>query len=203
MDECCNAKQTELQSLSERHRRVLWYVLAINIAMFLIEGTYGVIARSTALLADSLDMLGDAFVYAISIYAIGRSTRWNASIALIKGTVMAVFGIGVIAQAFFRFLSPSVPVAETMGIVGGLALGANIICATLLMRHRHDDINMRSTWLCSRNDVIANIGVLIAAGSVAITESKYPDLLVGAAISLLVLRSSFSVLRESLREFRT
>ncbi len=202
MDDCCNAKIDELSSLPEHQKKVLKIVLAVNLTMFLIEFVYGNIARSTALVADSLDMLGDAFVYAISLYAIGRSIKWNAAISLTKGMVMTAFGLWVIAQAVYRFFEPILPIAETMGWVGGLALLSNLFCAALLLKFRNGDINMRSTWLCSRNDVIANLGVLIAGGLVAITASPYPDLIVGFAIAALVLSSAYQVLKQSLAAFR-
>jgi cation diffusion facilitator family transporter len=202
MDKCCNEKSIELRALAVNQKRVLWAVLFINILMFLIEGIYGLNAQSTSLLADSLDMLGDAFVYGVSLFVIGKTPRWNASVSLLKGIVMALFGLGVIAQAIYRFFTPSFPLAEVMGWVGGLALIANFVCAILLLKHRNDDINMRSTWLCSRNDVIVNLGVLAAAGAVALTQSKYPDLLVGVAVSALVLRSAFYILKESLGALR-
>jgi len=142
-------------------------------------------------------MLGDAFVYAFSLYIIGKSVRWNAGVSMLKGIVMATFGIGVVVNAIQRYLAPTIPVAETMGVIGALALGAILTCAILLLKHRSDDLNMRSTWLCSRNDVIANFGVLVAAGLVALTGSKYPDLVVGIVIALLVLKSAFHILQES------
>lgn len=197
MDHCCDTKAAELQNLSQHQRRILWIVLAINLAMFFIEGAAGLIARSTALMADSLDMAGDAFIYAISLYTIGRSVRWNASVSFAKGSVMALFGCGVFAQAVFRFQAGEPPAAHLMGSVGGLALAANTVCAVLLLRHRNDNLNMRSTWLCSRNDVIANLGVLGAAAAVAATGTLWPDLAVGTAIAALVLKSSFHVLTES------
>lgn len=197
MNDCCSTKEAELQALSKRQKYVLKIVLVINFAMFLIEAVYGVLAQSTALLADSLDMLGDALVYAFSLYVIGKSVKWNALVSFMKGIMMTAFAFGVIGQAVYRFIVPTFPTAETMGWVGSLALISNIICAILLLQHRNDDINMRSTWLCSRNDVVANLGVLIAAGAVAMTNSKYPDLLVGMAIAALVLKSAYCVLRDS------
>jgi cation diffusion facilitator family transporter len=198
MDDCCNDKASELKELSARQGRVLVIVLIINLTMFFIEAAYGWRAQSTSLLADSLDMLGDAFVYAVSIYAIGKNPRWTASISTLKGSVMVLCGVSVVIQAVYRYISPGLPVAETMGIVGGLALAANLICAILLLRHLGDDLNMRSTWLCSRNDVIANIGVLVAAAAVSAYHSKYPDLVVGLGISVLVLRSAVHVLQRVL-----
>lgn len=197
MDDCCSSKESELAELRERHGILLKVVLAINLVMFFVESIAGWLAGSTALFADSLDMLGDAFVYGMSIYALGRDIKWNARASLVKGVFMGGFGVWVIGQATYRFFTPGIPVAETMGLVGGLALVANITCAVLLLRHRNDDLNMRSTWLCTRNDVIANIGVLVAAALVALTQSKYPDLVVGALVAAMVLRSSFLILRES------
>lgn len=202
MDECCNAKASELQNLVGDKRETLWIVLVINAVMFVVEASYGLIARSTSLSADSLDMLGDVLVYGISIFAIGRSIRWNSSVSFIKGGLMTVLGVGVVAQAVYRYLTPGMPIAETMGWVAGLALVANLTCAMLLLRHRNDDLNMRSTWLCSRNDVVSNVGVLVAAWAVAVTQSKAPDLIVGIAIAVLVLRSAFVVLTESFAQLR-
>lgn len=197
VDDCCNAKEAELSALPQKQKNVLKITLVINLVLFGIEFFYGTIAHSTSLLADSLDMLGDAFVYGISLYAIGRSTKWNASISMAKGVTMTIFGVWVVGQAVYRFISPAMPTAETMGWVAGLALLANLSCAALLLRFRNDDINMRSTWLCSRNDVIANLGVLVAAAFVAVTNSRYPDLIVGVGIAILVLSSAYGVLRES------
>lgn len=196
-DSCCDSKTDELKVLAQRQAKILWIVLFINLVMFLVEGIFGIIGRSVSLLADSLDMLGDAFVYGISLYVLGKNIRWNASVSLVKGLVMAVFGIGVLVNAVQRYFATTIPIAETMGIIGTLALVANFVCAALLLKHRNDDLNMRSTWLCSRNDVIANSGVLVAAGAVALTGSKYPDLIVGIAIALMVLRSAAHVLYES------
>lgn len=202
MDSCCQDKQTELRSLASQQRAVLKIALLINFSMFLIEGIYGIIADSTSLLADSLDMFGDSLVYAFSLFVVGRSATSNASVAILKGSVMAAFGVGVILQAIYRFSSPVLPHVELMGVVGGLALLANLTSAYLLLRHRDDDLNMRSTWLCSRNDVIANIAVLIAAWAVQATQTRYPDLIVGFLIAVLFLKSAFTVLKESFLVYR-
>lgn len=198
---CCDEKLDELAVLAAKQSKTLRIVLAINLVMFVIEGAYGIIAHSVALLADSLDMLGDAFVYGFSLYVLGKSVRWNAAASLLKGAVMMLFGIGVFANAVYRYFSPSMPSSELMGIVGFVALAANVFCAYLLLSHRSDDLNMRSAWLCSRNDVIANLGVLVAAGGVAVTGSNSPDLLVGICIAALVVRSAFGVLKQSLAGF--
>lgn len=170
--------------------------------MFAVEFSYGLAARSSALTADSLDMLGDAIVYAFSLYVLHRSEKWRASAALGKGLIISAFAIFVLVDTSLKLLSPSVPQFETMGIVGGIALLANLICLALLLRHRHDDLNMRSTYICSRNDIISNMGVLLAAFAVSRTQSKWPDIIVGYAIALLFFRSAWPILTESLKALR-
>ena len=199
---CCEAKAGELAGLRQSQGRVLKVVLALNAGMFLVEAGAGVVSRSTALLADSLDMLGDAAVYGFSLYVLARSAHWKARAALAKGALMAALGLGVLVRAAVQALSGAAPVAETMGTIGALALGANLTCLLLLLRHRGADLNMRSTWLCSRNDVLANLGVLAAAGAVALTGSRWPDVLVGGTIATLFLTSAWGVLREALGALR-
>jgi cation diffusion facilitator family transporter len=198
MKMCCDIATV----VPERQRRTLQIVLWINVAMFLAELGAGLIAHSTALLADSVDMLGDALVYGFSLYVLGRGPRWQARGALLKGTVMATFGAGILAEAGLKLSRGLVPAAETMGIVGVLALAANGTCLYLLGRHRGDDINMRSAWLCSRNDVLANAGVLVAAGGVALTGSVWPDILVGFLIALVFGLSAVDVIRSACRDLR-
>ena len=201
MDDCCDAKAQELTVLRGKHRKVLIAVLIINAVLFVVEAAAGLLANSTALLADSLDMLGDSLVYGFSLYVLWRSA-WKAKAALLKGTIMAVFGAGVLLEVFYKIVSGIIPSAETMGIIGALVLLGNGICFLMLYRHRTDDLNMRSTWLCSRNDIIANLSVLVAAAGVKVFTASWPDILVGAAIAALFLRSAFTVLRESLSELR-
>ncbi len=185
-----------------RQRRVLLVVLCINAAMFLVEFGAGLLADSTALLADSVDMLGDALVYGFSLYVVSRGSVWQARAALLKGTVMVIFGLGVFGEAVLKIVRGIVPAAGLMGSTGFLALAANVVCLFLLWRRRGDDINMRSTWLCSRNDVMANAGVLIAAGVVALTGSPWPDIAVGLLIATMFVTSATRVLRESRRALR-
>jgi cation diffusion facilitator family transporter len=199
---CCEDKACEVIALRETHSRVLWFVLAINAAMFVVEATAGVLGSSTALLADSLDMLGDALVYGFSLFVLARSVRWQASAALAKGAFMLAFALAVLAEAAFKVFHPIMPSVEAMGIVGVVALAANIVCYSLLYRHRSDNLNMRSTWLCSRNDLIANVGVLLAAGAAYVLASRWPDIIVGCIIAGLFLRSAFDVLRDSVRALR-
>ncbi len=199
-DQCCEAKATELAAVRLRQGRVLVVVLAVNLAMFCIEYGTGLLSRSTALLADSLDMLGDSFVYGFSLLVLHRSLAWRARAALAKGAIMAAFGVGVLLEAGFSLRAGVPPLAPAMLAIGTLALVANAYCFSLLWRHRTDDINLRSTWLCSRNDLIANGAVLVAAGLVAWFESLWPDVIVGIAIAILFLRTATLVLRESLAE---
>jgi cation diffusion facilitator family transporter len=197
MDDCCDAKTDELVAMQAR---VLMTVLVVNATMFLVEFGAGLLAGSTALLADSLDMLGDAIVYGFSLFVLQRSLRWRARAALAKGVIMAVFGVGVLFEAALSFRSGVPPIVATMAAAAGLALVANAFCFALLWRHRGDDINLRSTWLCSRNDLIANVAVLAAAALVAVSGSPWPDLVIGISIAALFLRTAASVLRESLTE---
>ena len=202
MDACCEQKAEEIKTLRGEHRKVLIVVLVINAVLFVVEAGAGLLAHSTALLADSLDMLGDSLVYGFSLYVLWRSAEWRATAAVLKGIVMAAFGVGVLAEAVYKVTAAVVPVAETMGIIGLLVLLGNGFCFLLLFRHRSDDLNMRSTWLCSRNDIIANLSVLLAAAGVRIFDSGWPDMLVGAAIAGLFLRSALTVLQESFAEMQ-
>ncbi len=196
MDECC-----KVTTVSERQRDVVRAVLWINIGMFLLEATAGLLSHSTALLADSVDMLGDAIVYGFSLYVIGRGSVWLGRAALLKGIMMGAFGLGVLAHVAFKIVYGFVAMAEVMGVVGMMALAANLICLMLLWQHRGDDINMRSAWMCSRNDVIGNAGVLLAALAVYLTGSPWPDIVIGLLIATLFVRSAIAIIREASREF--
>ncbi len=186
-----------MEKLQGRQRVTLLWVLAINAGMFVFELTAGWLAGSTALMADSLDMLGDALVYGFSLYVVARDDGWKAASALLKGGVMALFGIFVLAQAGYKIFHPEVPVSAVIGGVGALALIANSVCLALLWRHRSEDVNMRSVWLCSRNDIIANVSVLGAALGVWLAGSQWPDVLVGIGIGVLFLRSAWHVLQDA------
>ena len=200
MDECCESKTKELATLRLRQGQVLATVLAVNITMFCVEFATGLLSDSTALLADSLDMLGDSFVYGFSLFVLQRSSAWRARAALSKGLIMAAFGVVVLVEAALRLRAQVPPLVPAMAAIGALALFANAFCFSLLWRHRRDDINLRSTWLCSRNDLVANGAVLVAAVLVAWSGSFWPDFVVGVSIAALFLRTAQSVLRESLRE---
>jgi cation diffusion facilitator family transporter len=196
MKECCEITA----GLTERQRRMLRIVLLINLAMFVVEFGAGLIAHSTALLADSVDMLGDAIVYGFSLYVIGKGAIWQSRGALLKGTIMAAFAVGIAVEVVLKLARGVIPASEIMSAVGLVALAANASVLAFLWRHRSDDLNMRSAWLCSRNDVIANGGVVLAAAAVAITRTPWPDIAVGLGIAVLFGMSAVSVLREAVRQ---
>ena len=200
MDDCCESKSEELAALRDRQRSVLVAVLAINLAMFVVEVVAGLLAGSNAVFADSLDMLGDASVYAFSLYVVERSLAWRARAALAKGLIMVAFGGAVLVDAALEIGGPTPPIASVMIGVGVLALCANGVCFALLWRHRADDVNLRSTWLCSRNDLVANAAVLAAAALVLAFHSAWPDIVVGVLIAALFLRTASSVVREAIAE---
>ncbi len=199
MADCCNDKACEIDALRSRQSSTLKIVLGINAVMLMVELTAGLLGNSISLVADSLDMLGDAMVYGFSLYVVARSSTMKARAALLKGIIMAAFGFFVLGQAIYRIVFPQLPVFEMIGAIGLLALAANSTCFFLLWRHRADDINMSSVWLCSRNDIIANISVLFAAVGVWLTHSGWPDILIGLALAGLFLRSALHVLRESIK----
>lgn len=197
---CCEAKTDELGELREQQRRILWMVLAINAVLFVVEFTVGWLSRSIALLADSLDMFGDAAVYGFSLWVLHRGARWRARAALAKGLLQVAFGLLVLGQALWQATRGATPPAEAMGIMGMIALAGNAVAFYLLWTHRSDDINMRSTWLCSRNDLIANTAVLAAAAVVWWLDNRWPDVIVGVAIAALFLRTAFDVITEARTE---
>ncbi len=197
MDTCCEARP-----VAAGQRRVLAAVLWINLVMFAVELGAGLAARSTALLADSVDMLGDAIVYGFSLYVIGRAPAWKGRAVLLKGLVMAGFGLGVLGEVASKLARGVTPDAQIIWTVALVALAANASVLGLLWPHRADDLNMRSAWLCSRNDVLANAGVLLAAAGVGWTGSAWPDIAVGLAIAALFGCSAVGVLRQALAHSR-
>ena len=200
MADCCNDKACEIDALRSRQSATLKIVLGINAVMFIVELAAGVISGSTALLSDSLDNLGDALTYGLSLYAVSRGARAKARVAFFKGALILLAGIAVLGQVIYRIVVPSVPTFEVMGAVGILALSANAACLLLLWKHRQEDINMSSVWECSRNDIASNIAVSVAAGGVWLTRSGWPDLLIGLGLACLFLVSAIRVLRGALPE---
>ncbi|GAA0580672.1 cation transporter [Caenispirillum bisanense] len=183
-------------------RRVLWIVLALNAVMFLVEGIAGWLGRSAALQGDSLDFLGDAANYGIALFVLGRSVTWKAGSALVKGLTMAAFGVFVLAMVGWRAMTGTVPEPLVMGGIGFLALAVNVAAALLLYRYREGDANMRSVWICSRNDAMANVAVIVAGGVVIATGQGWADWLVGLFIAGLSLQGAHSIIRHASRELK-
>lgn len=205
-DCCCGPPPLNLGANKTRdaaYRRVLWTVLAINSAMFAIEAVAGLAAGSASLQADSLDFLGDAANYAISLLVVGMALRYRAGAALAKGATMGLFGVWVVATVIWHILHGTLPSAFAMGTVGAAALAANAASFGLLWAHRLGDANMRSAWICTRNDVLGNLAVLLAAAGVFGTGAGWPDIIVATVMSLLALQGAMVVVRHALGELRT
>lgn len=201
-DDCCQNKACELSKLKKQQAKVLWAVLLINIVMFAVEFGAGIRADSLSLTGDSLDMLGDALVYASSLYVIDKGSKAQAGSAFLKGIIMFLFAVGVFARASYQLFTGASPAATIMGTVGIVALLANLLCLFLLSRHRKDNLNMSSVWLCSRNDIIANTSVLSAAALVLLTDSVLPDLAVGLLLTIIFAKSAGKVLSQAWREMQ-
>ncbi len=189
--ECAKASQ----ELGEK--KVLFTLLLINAGMFVLELGFGLLSESSALIADSLDMLADATVYAIALYAVGKAAIAKIRAAHISGVFQIVLGLGVLADVLRRFIWGSEPESLLMIGIGLLALIANLICLKLITRHKDGEIHMRASWIFSRNDVIANLGIIIGGLAVAITGSRYPDLLIGLMIAVIVVRGGLQICREA------
>jgi Co/Zn/Cd efflux system component len=189
--------------VSARFRRILWIALAINAVMFVVELAAGWKAESVSLLADAVDFLGDAANYAVSLFVLGLAAVWRSRTALLKGTMMGGYGLFVVGRAWWAWMQGDVPDAATMGIVGFGALIANVAVAVMLYAYREGDANMRSVWLCSRNDAFGNIAVMLAALGVVGTASSWPDLLVAIIMAALGLSAARSVITQAVRETRT
>ena len=204
MDECCTPPPLNLggSKKDDAYRRVLWLVLAVNAAMFAVEVVAGLAAGSAALQADALDFLGDAANYAISLLVVGMVLRYRASAALAKGATMAAFGLWVIGTVVWHSLHGTLPNAFTMGTVGGAALVANAASFGLLWAYRHGDSNMRSAWICTRNDVLGNLAVLLAALGVFGTGTGWPDTIVAGVMAALAIQGSVLVIRQASAELR-
>ena len=200
--DCCGSSVT-FEGLSADYKRRLWVVIAINAGMFLVETGGGALAGSQALQADALDFLGDALTYGLTLAVIGSSVVVRARAALIKGVSLTLMGLWVFGATAYHVLIVGVPRAEVMGVIGILALAANVTSVLLLAKYKDGDANVRSVWLCSRNDAIGNVAVMIAALAVWGTATKWPDLLVAAIMAGLFLYSSAQILRQAIQELRT
>ena len=202
MKDCCGVQHGHADLRSGVYRRVLWIVLVLNAIMFFVEVISGLAAGSVSLQADALDFLGDAANYGISLYVLGMSLRRRASAALLKGISMGVFGIWVLGHTGYHVIYGGMPSAIVMGAIGTLALAVNVLSAVLLFAYRKGDSNMRSVWLCSRNDALGNIAVLLAASGVFVTNTGWPDLVVGTIMAALAITASFQIVRQAIGELR-
>ena len=198
----CESNQ-EFTGLSRQYKNILWIVIAINAVMFLVEMGASIVSNSMALRADALDFLGDSFTYTISLIAIGHSLHWRASAAMFKGLTLAVMGLWVLGSTLYRVFVLGVPNELIMGSVALIAFSANVISALLLLKYRNGDSNVRSVWLCSRNDAIGNMAVMVAAGVVYVTQSQWPDLVVAFLMALLFLHSASLIVRQAYKEFQS
>jgi Co/Zn/Cd efflux system component len=185
-----------------KYRRILWIALIVNAAMFAVEIIYSWQSASVSLLADSIDFLGDSANYALSIFVLAMSVQARAKAALVKAASMAIFGVGVLAHAIWNAITSVIPDAQTMGVIGILAFCANVGVAILLYAYRNGDSNMRSVWLCTRNDALGNIAVIIAALGVFGTNTGWPDLIVASIMATLALTSAWQVVKQARSELR-
>jgi len=198
---CCG-HDAKFEGLSADYKRRLWLVIAINAIMFVVEMTAGHLAKSQALQADALDFLGDSLTYGISLAVIGASVQVRTNAALVKGISLLLMGLWVFGSTTYRVFYVGVPEAQVMGIIGFLALLANLASVLLLVRYKDGDANVRSVWLCSRNDAIGNVAVMFAALGVWGTASGWPDLIVAIIMAGLFLSSAFQIMRQALTERR-
>jgi len=199
---CCSCEAPKFDGVSAVYRRALWAVIAINATMFAVEIAAGALSGSMALWADSLDFLGDSLTYGLSLWVIGRPAAWRARAAVLKGLSLAGMGVGVLGVTLWHTLVIGVPEAVIMSGVGALALAANLASVAILFRWRDGDANVRSVWLCSRNDAIGNVAVVGAGVAVWLTASGWPDLVVAGAMAALFLRSAASILSQAFGELR-
>jgi Co/Zn/Cd efflux system component len=200
-DVCGCHGNPRFDGLDPRYKRILWTVIAINAAMFLVEMVAGQLAGSQALKADALDFLGDTVTYGISLSVIGASLRTRATAALAKGASLTLMGLWVFGSTLYHVLVLGMPKAEIMGVIGVLALSANLASVLLLLRYKDGDANVRSVWLCSRNDAIGNVAVMAAAFAVWGTHTAWPDLLVAGIMAGVFLTSSVQILRQAFAEY--
>lgn len=197
---CAGACSTDKPVVDPRYRRILWIALVVNAAMFVVELVGGLSSGSVSLLADAVDFFGDAANYGVSLFVLGMAAVWRSRTAIVKGMTMAVYGIVVLAAALWNLITGNVPEALTMGTIGSAALAANLLVAALLFAYRDGDSNMQSVWLCTRNDVIGNIAVLLAALGVFGTGAGWPDVIVASIMATLGLTAAYTVIKQARQE---
>lgn len=197
----CN-NNVKFEGLSKRYQKVLWIVIAINAVMFMVEFFASFVANSQALQADALDFFGDTLTYTITFLVIGRTAKWRAGAALLKGSSLLLMGFWVIGATFYNVFVTQTPNETIMGSIALSAFLANVVSALLLMKYRNGDANIRSVWLCSRNDAINNVMVMLAAGAVYLTHSHWPDLMAAFFMSILFLHSATLILKQAWQEWK-
>ena len=199
---CAGSCSTDKPVVDRKYRKILWIALVVNAAMFGVELLGGLSSGSVSLLADAVDFFGDAANYAVSLFVLGMATVWRARTAIVKGLTMASYGIFVLAAAMWNLMTGTVPEASTMGTIGTMALAANLLVAVLLFAYRNGDSNMQSVWLCTRNDVIGNIAVLLAALGVFGTGAGWPDVIVASIMAMLGLTAAYTIIKQARSELK-
>lgn len=199
MDDCCDL---DSEAMDRGQRKTLTYVLIINALMFFAALGAAYIANSSSLLSGTIDNLGDAFTYGLSLYAVSKGPRHKARVSLVKGLLILFAALSVSAHILYKLRHPEVPVAEVMGLMSLVSLIANAVCLALLWKHRGEDINMASVWECSRNDVVENVAILVATFAVWVSKSQWPDLLVAAVLIVILFRSAGRIIAKSSAELK-
>ena len=199
-EDCCDKDFLLTPQQHKKIRNILLMVFVINLGMFFLEVGSGFIARSSTLIADSLDMLADAFVYGLSLYVLKENHIIKARASLVKGILMFLLGAYVVGEGIYKILYPILPTGETISLIGAIALIANLACFALLWKHKNDDLNLKSAWVCSRNDVATNVVVILAGFLVLYFQSMWPDIIVGLGMALIVLNSSAQIIKEALHQ---
>ena len=198
MANCCEDKSCAIDAMKVGQAQTLKWVLLINLALFALTASYGLLANSASLLTESLDDLGDAITYALSLFVVYKSNRAKAKVALFKGLLILLGALFVLSQVIAHILNQSVPIFATMGAVAVIALLGNTLCLFLLTRHKNEDINMSSVWQCSRNDMMNNLAIIVAAVVVGLTHVGWADTLLGLVLAIYLIRSSIQVLKSSI-----
>lgn len=197
---CAGGCSTNKPVVDRKYRKILWIALLVNAAMFGVELKGGLSAESVSLLADAIDFFGDAANYGISLFVLGLAPIWRSRTAVVKGLTMGGYGLFVLGAATWNLINGTVPAASTMGMIGALALAANLFVAFLLFAYRNGDANMRSVWLCTRNDALSNVAVIAAALGVFGTGAGWPDVVVAAIMGTLGLTAAYTVINQARKE---
>ncbi len=201
-ESCCTTDLNISDEVRDKIRIVLWIVLIINLGMFFVEISSGLIARSSTLIADSLDMLADSFVYGLSLFVLNKHHTVKAKASLLKGILMLLLGVFVIGESVSKILYPVLPTGQTISLIGLLAIIANGVSLLLLWKYRSSDLNLKSAWICSRNDTLSNVVVILAGFLVLYFQSMWPDIIVGLGMAGIVIHSSVKIIIEALEQIK-